>query len=73
MPKEYHEVLQLMAARYPEIQKRGEGVYVHETHSPARSFEQLMHLRIPQDVHSNFFCSTRLIILMVGALCVFVN
>ncbi len=43
MPKEYHEVLQLMAARYPEIQKRGEGVYVHETHSPARSFEQLMH------------------------------
>ena len=55
MPKEYHEVLQLMAARYPEIQKRGEGVYVHETHSPARSFEQLMHLRIPQDVHSNFF------------------
>ena len=55
MPKEYHEVLQLMAARYPEIQKRSEGVYVHETHSPARSFEQLTHLRIPQDVHCNFF------------------
>ncbi|MBF4521505.1 MULTISPECIES: hypothetical protein [Acinetobacter] len=54
-PKEYCEILKIMAARYPEVQKRCNGVYVHETTSPMRNVAQLESLRAHQDVHCNFF------------------
>ena len=50
MPKEYRDILQIMAARCPEIQKRSDDVYVHETNFPTRNLEQLLYLRMSQDV-----------------------
>ncbi|ENW89461.1 MULTISPECIES: hypothetical protein [Acinetobacter] len=55
MPEDYLSVLQVMASRQHDIQKRDEDIYVHQTCVPLRSEEELQQLRVHANPHCDFF------------------
>lgn len=54
-PGEYREMLNFIAQRQPNVEQRGEDIYIQDCNLPVPSADELMHCGIVPDSHSAFF------------------
>lgn len=55
IPKDHLTVIELMAKRHVDVQRRGQGIFVHPCDLPKFSAEHLIRLRNKSETHVNFF------------------